>query len=98
MTTTTMARTFDLQAKLPRLPVPELPETLARFRESILPLAGKEFEAAAAVIEAFACTEGPRLQQRLLEYAKQQPVYIAIRVISMLEQLAGGLVASQGLS
>ncbi|CAN0531654.1 unnamed protein product, partial [Scytosiphon promiscuus] len=45
---------YSLQGSLPRLPVPTLEETLARYLESIRPLAGQEgYEASAAAARDF---------------------------------------------
>ncbi|KZP09879.1 acyltransferase ChoActase/COT/CPT [Athelia psychrophila] len=64
--------TFAAQASLPKLPVPALPATLARLKQSLIPLASSPSELAAAnsKIDAFAEIAGPELQKRLLKHAE----------------------------
>lgn len=59
--------TFAGQSTLPRLPVPELPDTLAKLKESLKPIAWNESEYAAVEkkIDDFGTAFGPELQQRL---------------------------------
>ncbi|KAJ7017717.1 acyltransferase ChoActase/COT/CPT [Mycena alexandri] len=65
--------TFAAQSSLPLLPVPELATTLTRLKDSLKPLALSRAEliAATAKIDEFGATQGPELQQRLLERSKQ---------------------------
>jgi len=59
--------TFAGQSTLPRLPVPELPDTLAKLKESLKPIAWNESEYAAVEkkIDQFGNALGPELQKRL---------------------------------
>ncbi|KIY51868.1 acyltransferase ChoActase/COT/CPT [Fistulina hepatica ATCC 64428] len=65
------SKTFGAQASLPRLPVPELPETLSRLKETLAPIAwsSDELRTACRKIDNFAQSQGPQLQKRLLERA-----------------------------
>lgn len=58
---------FAGQVTLPKLPVPELSETLIKLKDSLKPIAWDEREYAAAVkkIDEFSATLGPELQKRL---------------------------------
>ena len=68
-------KTFALQEKLPKLPIPRLEETIKRYLKSIEPLTTpQEYEQVAAKGESFLRIEGPELQSRLESYAKQQKV------------------------
>jgi|SRR5882762_8550546 carnitine O-acetyltransferase len=60
--------TFAHQTSLPKLPVPELPATLAHLKEALKPLAKSEAEYIAAVtkIDEFGQGSGKVLQDRLL--------------------------------
>lgn len=66
------SQTFSAQASLPRLPVPNLEQTLSKLKESIAPLARSANELAAAEkkIDAFGQGVGPELQKRLLAHAE----------------------------
>jgi carnitine O-acetyltransferase len=59
--------TYGQQAKLGRLPVPELKDTFSRLAESLAPLArnAAELSATQAKISAFADGLAPQLQERL---------------------------------
>lgn len=60
--------TFAAQSQLPKLPVPELQQSLDRLKRSLLPIAWSqaEYDAAASKVDRFANSLGPELQQRLL--------------------------------
>jgi hypothetical protein len=60
--------TFAAQAGLPKLPVPELEQTLRKLRESLKPIAhsAEEYDAAAAKVNDFAKGLAPKLHERLL--------------------------------
>lgn len=66
------------QASLPKLPVPELTESLERLRESLKPVAwsDEEFSAASRKIEEFAKGLGPELHKRLAERAGSTPHWL----------------------
>ncbi|KAJ2747248.1 Carnitine O-acetyltransferase mitochondrial [Coemansia sp. BCRC 34301] len=56
----------DHSPSLPRLPIPELDDTVSRFAAAVRPLFGaEEFEACMAKLNSFAAKEGPVLQARL---------------------------------
>ncbi|ESK97823.1 carnitine acetyl transferase [Moniliophthora roreri MCA 2997] len=65
------SQTYAAQASLPRLPVPELPETLSKLKESLKPIAWseEEYNAVANKVDEFAKGKGPELQTRLKEWA-----------------------------
>ncbi|KAI8924064.1 acyltransferase ChoActase/COT/CPT [Entophlyctis helioformis] len=75
--TATAVKTFANQDKLPRLPVPPLPETLQRYLRTTRPhfATQAEYEAYAATVADFAKDGalGPQLQARLEAHAKAQP-------------------------
>ncbi|KAI0035341.1 acyltransferase ChoActase/COT/CPT [Vararia minispora EC-137] len=64
--------TFSAQASLPKLPVPPLEQTVAKLKESIVPLAWseEELDAASKKVDAFAMRVGKELQERLLRHAE----------------------------
>jgi carnitine O-acetyltransferase len=66
-------KTFDLEETLPRLPVPELPDTIEKYLRTLKPLTN-EHEYARQVKHAqdFLVSVGPKLQQRLLERDKKE--------------------------
>ena len=67
--------TFAAQASLPKLPVPELPETLTKLKESLKPLAwnDSEFQAVLKKIDEFGAPGGlgSELQKRLVQRKDQ---------------------------
>ncbi|KAK7056386.1 hypothetical protein VNI00_002940 [Paramarasmius palmivorus] len=65
------SQTYAAQASLPRLPVPELPETLKKLKESLKPIAWneEEYDAVSKKVDEFAKGKGPELQARLKEWA-----------------------------
>lgn len=66
--------TFAAQPVLPRLPVPDLKQTLDRLRESLKPIAWSDAEYSSVLrkIDTFANDHGPQLQQRLLNRARER--------------------------
>lgn len=64
--------TFQMQSKLPSLPIPELEATLSKYLVTIKPFctSDEQFENQKLLCEEFIKTSGPLLQQRLLEYAR----------------------------
>ena len=61
---------------LPRLPIPDLNDTLDRYLESLSPVTEPEaLEAHRKLVEAFRVTEGPVLQTQLLEADRQLAAY-----------------------
>jgi len=61
--------TFAAQARLPKLPVPELEQTLRKLKESLKPIAHypEEYHAAVAKVDDFARALAPELHTRLLK-------------------------------
>jgi carnitine O-acetyltransferase len=61
--------TYAASTKLPKLPVPNLPDTLTRLKETLKPIAWseEEFQAVSKKIDAFADSQGPELHKRLLK-------------------------------
>jgi len=72
------AFTFAAQRALPKLPVPDLHETLARLKETLKPIAwsDQEFSAVEQKIDQFASGKGPELQKRLLERHQATPHWL----------------------
>lgn len=70
--------TFGSQRNLPKLPVPELNETLARLKETLKPIAysNEEYSTTEMKIDDFALNKGPELQKRLLERSKLTPHWL----------------------
>jgi carnitine O-acetyltransferase len=70
--------TFGSQRNLPKLPVPELNETLARLKETLKPIAwsNEEYSSAEKKIDDFALNKGPELQKRLFESSKLTPHWL----------------------
>ncbi|KAJ2783018.1 hypothetical protein H4R18_001919 [Coemansia javaensis] len=67
-------QTFANQARLPRLPVPSLKATAARYLQSLVPLlSADEYARSERAVSAFIGPDGmgPVLQQRLLEVDRQ---------------------------
>lgn len=60
--------TFAAQARLPKLPVPELEQTLRKLKESLKPIAHskEEYDAAMVKVDDFAKGLAPSLHERLL--------------------------------
>lgn len=66
-------RTFARQGELPKLPIPPLGETCKRYLASLEGLQDKaEHEATKRAVEEFLQNDGPRMQERLIEYAKDK--------------------------
>lgn len=61
--------TFAGQTTLAKLPVPELPDTLAKLKDSLKPIAwnAKEYEEAIRKIDEFGRVQGEELQRRLVK-------------------------------
>ncbi|KAJ3390111.1 hypothetical protein HDU84_007936 [Entophlyctis sp. JEL0112] len=76
MSNPTPTPTFSLQAQLPRLPVPPLADTLARYLRSLTPVATspEELARASAAVDAFAKDPAAKdLQARLIAHDATQP-------------------------
>lgn len=70
--------TFAAQPNLPKLPVPDLRETLNHLRDSLKPIARSESEYSIVLgkIDKFANGQGLQLQQRLLKRANEKPHWL----------------------
>mmetsp|Transcript_14156 Transcript_14156/g.33908 ORF Transcript_14156/g.33908 Transcript_14156/m.33908 type:complete len:795 (+) Transcript_14156:299-2683(+) len=63
--------TYGGQSKLPRLPIPTLDETLAKFVNVVAPLLDNETQKVTKkVVEQFRTDQGPEIQKALVEYDK----------------------------
>lgn len=72
-----MGVTFDHQDKLPKLPIPELEDTLKKYVQVLKPLQGKREQSdTTAATEEFLRGEGPELNARLKKYATGKTSYI----------------------
>lgn len=73
-----MARvTYAGQDKLKRLPIPQLEDTTRRYLTAVKPYQNdKEFARTQAAVQEFGEKDGPSLQRRLLNYAKDKGSYI----------------------
>lgn len=69
--------TFAAQEQLPRLPIPELEDTVRKYLEALKPLQSprEQIETRQAA-EEFLKNEGPDLQSRLKKYANGKTSYI----------------------
>ncbi|KAF2366651.1 Acyltransferase ChoActase/COT/CPT [Trinorchestia longiramus] len=64
--------TFMYDETLPRLPVPPLPQTMERYLRSCAPLLDEEeLQATEKVVKEFMAGDGPVLQSKLLQRAKE---------------------------
>ncbi|KAL0572768.1 hypothetical protein V5O48_009201 [Marasmius crinis-equi] len=66
--------TYKHQDSLPKLPVPELQDTLKKLKESLKPIAWNddEWREVEKKVDEFAASQGPVLQERLKEWAKDK--------------------------
>ena len=70
------------QAELPRLPIPPLEETLRRYVRALEGLQDtREHEATKRAVDDFLNGEGPRIQDKLIAYAKDKARYVTLRPI-----------------
>ena len=69
--------TYAGQAQLKKLPIPKLEDTVKRYLLAVRPFqSDKEFERTKQAVQEFAERDGPGLQTRLEEYAKDKGSYI----------------------
>jgi carnitine O-acetyltransferase len=69
--------TFAAQDKLPKLPIPDLDSTLAKYLHALKPLQSRRDHAETQqAVDAFLKAEGPELQERLKKYANGKTSYI----------------------
>lgn len=74
---TPVVKTFENQSKIPRLPIPSLSETAARYKKSLLPILGQtEFSRAEKAVNEFIKPGGlgETLQKRLHEMDRTEKV------------------------
>jgi carnitine O-acetyltransferase len=70
--------TFASQSQLPKLPVPNLTDTLCRLKESLKPIAWSkiEFDTVSRKINEFGSGKGIELQERLLKHNEKTPHWL----------------------
>jgi carnitine O-acetyltransferase len=70
--------TFAGQSKLPKLPVPNLKDTLERLKESLKPIAWSttEFDIVSKKVDEFGTGKGVELQDRLLKHNEKTPHWL----------------------
>lgn len=65
------SRTFARQDELPKLPIPPLEETCRRYLRALEGLQDpREHEETKRAVEEFLHNDGPRIQDKLRDYAK----------------------------
>mmetsp|Transcript_9705 Transcript_9705/g.17087 ORF Transcript_9705/g.17087 Transcript_9705/m.17087 type:complete len:705 (+) Transcript_9705:168-2282(+) len=75
--TTPKRTTFAHQHKLPKLPIPALDDTCARFLNTVAPmLDATEMEATRVAVQQFRENDGPKVQALLEEYDKGEENYV----------------------
>lgn len=68
---------------LPKLPVPTLEETCRRYLNALKELQDPaEHEATIKAVDEFLHGDGPRIQQRLLQWAETQARYVMVALRS----------------
>lgn len=73
----TQGITFANQHKLPRLPIPDLEHSAKYYLEALEPLqTPKEHAETREAVQKFLETQGPMLQEKLVEYSKDRASYI----------------------
>lgn len=76
--TTVKGDLFKYQKDLPKLPVPTLQETSSKYLKTIQPfLTAKQFEESKAKVDAFLNNEGPILQKKLENFAKDKENWLS---------------------
>ena len=69
--------TFAAQDKLPKLPIPDLKQSMTRYLAALKPLQSpREYADSTQAVEDFLKSEGPELQERLKKYATGKTSYI----------------------
>jgi len=69
--------TFAAQEKLPKLPIPDLDESMHKYLKALKPLqSGREHAETQQAVEEFLKGEGPDLQEKLKKYATGKTSYI----------------------
>ena len=76
-------RTFSCQDKLPRLPIPPLEDTCRRYLKALEALQDeKEHELTTAAVKEFLEKDGPEIQKRLRDWAKDKDRYDASLILN----------------
>ena len=71
------SRTFARQDERPKLPVPSLEDTCARYLRSLEGLQDpRDHEETRRAVEDFLRGDGPRIQERLVEWANDKARYV----------------------
>jgi carnitine O-acetyltransferase len=69
--------TFGHQSKLPKLPIPPLEDTCARYLQALVSLQDEdEHECTKLAVKKFLEGDGPKLQEQLKEWASDKDSYI----------------------
>lgn len=72
-------RTLAFQDKLPKLPIPPLEDTCRRYLRALESLQDEhEHARTKAAVQDFLQSDGPRIQEKLKEYAKDRARYDAL--------------------
>ena len=70
-------RTFANQSKLPKLPIPPLEQTCKRYLRALEALqTPSEHEHTKRAVDDFLRNEGPKIQDKLVNWAKNKDSYI----------------------
>lgn len=78
-TATPKGDTYKLQSQLPKLPVPTLQESAAKYLKSVQPfLSQEQYGETSLKVESFVKGVGPKLQGKLEEYATKQDNWLAL--------------------
>ncbi|KAF8888280.1 acyltransferase ChoActase/COT/CPT [Infundibulicybe gibba] len=73
----TGGRTLAYQDKLPKLPIPSLEDTCRRYLKALEALQDEqEHETTKAAVKDFLANDGPKIQEKLNEWAKEKASYI----------------------
>lgn len=66
-------RTFASQSKLPKLPIPSLEDTCARYLRALEALqTPREHEDTKHAVDDFLNSDGPRIQEKLIKWAENK--------------------------
>ena len=91
--------TFAAQDKLPKLPIPDLEHSVARYLAALQPLQSpREHAESIQAAEEFLKAEGPELQERLKKYATGKTSYIEQFCMCSFEAVERRLTPLQGMT
>jgi hypothetical protein len=92
-------RTFSCQDKLPRLPIPPLEDTCRRYLKALEALQDeKEHELTTAAVKEFLEKDGPEIQKRLRDWAKDKDGYASLIWNNRLKLIDAVILRSSGIS